>query len=207
MSKQILKFMPSKMGKKKGWCLQNCRLGFGIKSGKFASAKADMEWQRRNGKLHNLPLPSDVSVPVYCDTTSKYEHVVVWHNGKIYEDGYIRTQGIKGLKIFGWGEYCDGQKVIEYSEQKQAVSQNSKRQFLPTRGYWKFGDLDSRVGLMAHFLRNTFPSYSSQLALGNYFGVNLQRSVKEFQRRTGLEVDGNVGPKTYAMLKKYGFKY
>ena len=30
--------------------------------------------------------------------------------------------------------------------------------------------------------------------------------LKEFQKRTGLEADGNVGPITLKKLKEYGFK-
>ena len=56
------------MGTKKGWCLQNCRLAYGFKVGKYASAKADMEWQRVNGVLHDIStLPNNVIVPVYLD--------------------------------------------------------------------------------------------------------------------------------------------
>ena len=66
------------MGKKKGWCLQNCRLVFGFKVGKFASAKVDMESQRKNGTLHPMnEMPTNVVVPVYVDTASKYKHVII----------------------------------------------------------------------------------------------------------------------------------
>ena len=47
----------------------------------------------------------------------------------------------------------------------------------------------------------TFPAYTSKNALGD------QASIKEFQKRTGLEQDGCVGPITLKMLVKYGFKY
>ena len=35
----------------------------------------------------------------------------------------------------------------------------------------------------------------------------IRDSITEFQKRTGLYPDGCTGPKTYEMLKKYGFKY
>lgn len=79
--------------------------------------------------------------------------------------------------------------------------------FLPPRGYWKYGDTDKRIGEVASFMYKTFPAYTDKSALGNYFGKNLLKSIKEFQKRTGLEPDGNIGPKTYNMLQKYGFKY
>ena len=78
---QVKAFNPSKMGTRKGYCLMNCRLGFGIPSGTYPSAKADMEAQRRNGTLHTGAIPTNVAVPVYIDSTSKYEHVIVADHG------------------------------------------------------------------------------------------------------------------------------
>lgn len=86
-----------------------------------------------------------------------------------------------------------------------AVSTSASK-FLPSRGYFKPGDNSANVGKIASFMRKAFPSYTSQAALGNYFGPNLTKSIKEFQKRTGLEPDGCIGPKTLNMLKKYGFK-
>lgn len=80
--------------------------------------------------------------------------------------------------------------------------------FLPPKGYWGPGDTSPKVGQIASFMRKTFPAYSPASVLGNYYGKNLTASIKEFQRRTKLTpTDGCVGPKTLAMLRKYGFKY
>ena len=88
MYDQTLNFNPRKMGTRPGWCLMNCRLGFGIQRGCFPSAKADMESQKKNKTLHDIKtLPTNCAVPVYCDTVSQYEHVVVCDHGTWYEDG------------------------------------------------------------------------------------------------------------------------
>lgn len=84
---------------------------------------------------------------------------------------------------------------------------SSSSNFLGKRGYLKYGDSGENVGKIASFMYKTFPSYTKKAALGNYFGKNLLASIKEFQRRTGLEADGNIGPLTLKMLVKYGFKY
>lgn len=186
------------MGKRKGWCLQNVRLAFGIPVGKFASAKLDMESQRKNGTLHTMnTLPENVSVPVYVDTTSKYEHVILSEKGVFYEDGKMIARN-KYSKFFGWGEYCDGVRVVK---------QTLLKTFLPAKGYWAFGDTDERVGFLADFMYATFPKYTSRKALGNYYGKNIKAAITEFQKRTGLYPDGCVGKITYAKLKEYGFKY
>jgi hypothetical protein len=80
-----------------------------------------------------------------------------------------------------------------------------KKSFLPTRGYFKKGDISANVAKIAKFMRKTFPLYTSVAALGYYYGNNIIKSITEFQRRTGLEPDGCIGPKTLAMLEKYGF--
>lgn len=80
------------------------------------------------------------------------------------------------------------------------------QKFLPPRGYWKFGDIDPRVGEMSAWMRRTFPAYTPASATGKYFGPSLLKAVKEFQRRTGLLADGNVGPQTYAKMQSFGFK-
>lgn len=111
--KQVRNFDVSKMGTKQGWCLMNCRLGFGIDRGTYASAKDDMEAQKKEGTFHTTDLPSNVAVPVYFDTSSKYEHVMVDDHTKFYSDGkYVSS--LNGWKILGWGEKCDGQRVVEW---------------------------------------------------------------------------------------------
>lgn len=193
---QIKEFYPKEMGKKKGWCLQNCRLGFRIYTGKYASAKSAYEAAKKNGTLRAMnELPSNVSVPVYQSTTSKYGHVIVFNHGTYYSDGSI-VRKPKGL--LGWDIRMDGVDVVKVS---------AKKNFLPEKGYWKEGDCDERIGYLASFMRNKFPAYTSVKALGNYYGKNLKSSITQFQKRTGLYPDGCVGPKTYNMLKKYGFNY
>lgn len=78
--------------------------------------------------------------------------------------------------------------------------------FLPARGYWTTGDQDARIAKLAEFMFKTFPAYTPYAALGDYYGKNLAKAIKEFQRRTGLQTDGKTGPLTYDKLKQFGFK-
>ena len=193
---QYRNFNIKSMGKLKGYCLQNCRKGFGINTGKYASAKADMLAQKKNGTLHPFDtLPKNVAVPVYINTSSKYEHVEVCDKGVWYSDGK-KVSAPKASTVFGWGELCDGVRVVK------AVSAG----FLPTRGWWQEGDKDERIGKLASFMRKEFPAYTSRKALGDYFGKYLKKSIVQFQKNCGLYPDGCVGEKTYNKLKKYGFK-
>lgn len=79
--------------------------------------------------------------------------------------------------------------------------------FLPAKGYWGPGDKSNQIEQEAAFMRRVFPAYTPKAALGPVYGPNLTKSVKEFQRRTGLVQDGCTGPITYAKLQSFGFKY
>lgn len=99
--------------------------------------------------------------------------------------------------------------LIEYLNlQKKTVPTSTPKaeSFLPARGYFKKGDRHENVGKIASFMRKCFPSYTSEKALGNYYGNNLIKAVKEFQRRTGLKPDGYFGKQTLAKLETFGFK-
>ena len=193
---QIKNFYPKDMGTQKGWCLQNCRLGFHIYTGKYTSAKSAYEAAKKNGTLRMMDeLPFYISVPVYQQSTSKYGHVIVYDKGTYYSDGKV-VKDPKGL--LGWDIRMDGVDVVKYTTAKN---------FLPAKGYWGPGDSDPRINDLAVFMRQTFPAYTSAKALGDYYGKYITASIKEFQKRTGLYQDGCTGPKTYNKLKEYGFHY
>lgn len=187
------------MGKQKGYCLQNCRLVFGFKTGKLASAKVDAQSQIKAGTMHSMDtLPTNVVVPVYVKLSgSKYDHVIISWYGQFYSDGKkINRNTYKSY--YGWGECCDGRRVVKETKLKT---------FLPAKGYWQYGDIDDRIDYLTTFMYATFPAYCKRNILGNLFGKNCLKAIKEFQKRTGLYVDGIVGKNTYNKLKEYGFKY
>lgn len=145
-------------------------------------------------------------------------------NGKVIESTAAKYDGKKG-RIYrtyfkGNGTGCDGKRVtwtkwfkspnLTYENEvkpEPTKPSSSSDNFLGSRGYIKLGDRGSNVEKIANFMYKTFPAYTSKAALGNYYGPNIQKSIKEFQKRTGLEQDGCVGPITLKMLVKYGFKY
>ena len=107
--------------------------------------------------------------------------------------------------------YVDAEKISYKAPSNSSSSSTtkttqSKSSFLPAKGYFAKGDSSEKIGKIATFMRQKFPSYTDKKALGNQFGPYLFAAIKEFQRRTGLEADGNIGPITLAKLKSYGFK-
>lgn len=189
-------FYPKEMGTKKGWCLQNCRLGFRIYTPKYASAKKAMEAGKRNGTFHAGFPPANISVPVYTASASQYGHVIVSDKDQFYSDG--KKYKHSAFNVLGWDEMMDGTRVVRVA---------STKSFLPAKGYWGKYDIDERVGKLATFMRKTFPAYTSAKALGNLYGNYLSKSIAEFQKRTGIYSSGICDKTTYNELKKYGFNY
>ena len=93
---QTMLFNSANMGSTPGMCLQNCRKGFGIQSGTFPNARADWESQIAKGTLQ-----------------TGNGHVVVWDRGTVWEDGSVVPNGLTHYShIIGWGELCDGVRVV-----------------------------------------------------------------------------------------------
>lgn len=196
---QLKPFYPKDMGSKKGWCLLNVAKGFHAtpSANPSPSAKADMEVNKKKGTFHSgtKDLPTNCAVPVYIKTTSVYGHVEAYDKGVYYNDGKKTN---KPGTVLGWGEWCNGFQIVK---------KGTTKSFLPAKGYWCRYDKDDRVAELALFMRQKFPAYTSAKALGPVYGDNLWKSIKEFQKRTGLYPDGCTGPLTYKKLQSFGFKY
>lgn len=108
-----------------------------------------------------------------------------------------------GIKRLSGGDYIDPE---EWSKNEYTKPTKKSNSFLPKRGYFKKGDVSPNVGKIAFFMYHSFPTYTKKEALGNTYGNNLIKAVKEFQKRSGLEPDGYFGQLTLAELKKYGFE-
>lgn len=109
---QVKAFNLSKMGTKSGLCLQNVRLAYDIPA-KYASAKDAMLANKNAGTLHDIStVPKNCAVPVFTDTASVYEHVMVCDRGVYYSDGRKLTS-VAGIKFFGWGETLNGIRIVK----------------------------------------------------------------------------------------------
>ena len=192
---QTAPFYPKDMGKQKGWCLQNCRLGYHDYTPHYASAKAAMNAAKKNGTFHAGNPPSNIAVPVYISTSSANGHVCVCDRGTWYNDG-TKMKAMSG--VIGWDEMVDGMRVVK---------QTTGKSFLPAKGYWGRYDCDDRIACLARFMYKSFPKYTNKKALGPTYGDFLYKSIVQFQKNTGLYPDGYTGPRTYAELQKYGFHY
>lgn len=193
--KQVKNFNLSKMGTRKGWCLMNARLGFGISTGRFASAKADMESQRKNGTLHQGNPPAGISVPVYLDTSSPYEHVVVCSNGNYYSDGVLIS---KPKTSFGWGELCDGVRVVQWvGDNRKSIEEVAKEVIA---GKWGNGSAREKALGKAGYDFHTVQNYVNKLLTPKKKSVN-QIAKEVIQGKWG---NGYARKKA---LEKAGYNY
>lgn len=145
-------------------------------------------------------------IGVYIGDGLVVECTPVWKDGvqitacNRTKAGYNRRDWVKHGKL----------PYVEYETAKTPEKPVST--FLPARGYFKRGDSGEKVEKINEFWYKTFPGYATALkrtaknVRGEYFGENSEAWTKEFQRRTGLEADGCIGPITLAEMKKYGFK-
>lgn len=83
--------------------------------------------------------------------------------------------------------------------------------YLPQRGYFKKGDSGIEIEIISSFLAINFMGIEDKIGikiesmLGDTFGVNLEKWVKEFQRMMNLKIDGCIGSVTLNKMKEYGF--
>lgn len=131
-------------------------------------------------------------------TAAKFDGV----HGKIYKTYFKGNH--KGYKRATWTHWFKSPN-LNY-DNAPVPSVETTTSFFGNKGYFSYGDMSDNIAKIADFMYKVFPAYTNKKALGNYYGPYIQASIKEFQRRTGLETDGCIGPITLNELKKYGFK-
>lgn len=124
-------------------------------------------------------------------------------NGKWVSNGYCMKPEEVMFIDRDFTTILDTNKLVFKDKPKEECTDNN---FLGNKGYFILGDTHENIGKIGNFMYKTFPAYTSKKALGNYYGKYIQASIKEFQKRAGLESDGNVGPITLEKLKEFGFK-
>lgn len=146
--------------------------------------------------------------------TANHLHIVVGNADRGCGNGLIQNSNGKWVS----NGYCMKPEEVMYIDKEfsnvvdmgglsfqDKPKEEHNSSFLGEKGWLGLGDVSDSVGKIASFMRKNFPAYTSEKALGNYYGQYIKSSITEFQKRTRLEADGNVGPITLAELKKYGF--
>ena len=110
---QLVSFDLSKMGMEKMFSLRNARLGFGIPA-RHATAHQAMQENIEKRSLYPLStIPKNCSVPIFetDKSNSPYGNVIVFHEGKFYQDGKALKRKPGGTYM--WGEYLNGVHILK----------------------------------------------------------------------------------------------
>lgn len=165
--KQVKPFNPSAGGTKKGYCLQNVRLGYGV-GPKYNTATEAWNHTEQHADRN---IPSGVDVPLYykyVDSNGNEGHVNVrladgrvWSDGTIYANLDDYTSKHSAVTYLGWGESVNGTRVIEYASDPAPQPQSQHTVFLPSSvDRWRLYDVNTfpKVGNEKAFLRpSQFP--------------------------------------------------
>lgn len=131
---------------------------------------------------------------------------VIVCSGSNYSGTYFYTRRfLPGYAWPGTGLIFQGFIYLPEDEPEPEHSEDILN-YLPERGYFAPGDRNKKVEHIAEWFHKTFPLYAKEKVLGPYYGRYLKAAVAEFQRRTGLDPDGFIGPITLTEMSKYGFK-
>lgn len=195
---QVKQFNIKRMGKRPDWCLQNCREGFGITTGHFPSAKADLESQIKNGTLHSIKtLPSNCAVPVYLDTASRYEHVEVADHGVWYSDG-VKVKPT--TNVYGWGELCDGVRVVKWVDDKKRSIEEVANEVI--KGLWGNGDTRKKRLINAGYDYNKVQEKVNQI-----LGGKVKKKTNEEVAREVIQGKWGNGNERVQRLTNAGYNY
>ena len=146
------------------------------------------------------------------NATGNHFHFAVG-KGKYKGNGWVKNSKSKWVLTTTNGSYKPEQmffvdpKFTTLVKKTQGISfkELPVYDFFDGRAYFVKGNSHKNIGKVAKFMRNTFPIYTSKLALGNYYGKYLYNSIIEFKKRTGLPANDKIDEQTVSMLEKFGF--
>ena len=220
--KQKVGFDPKKMGTTPGMCLGNVRKGYGI-PGKYHDAKAAMLAARSHGKLHPMnTIPTNCAVPVFADTASVYEHVMVDYYGTMLSDGKV-VSNPQAFKYFGWSEELNDVQIVDYVEDPKPKKSNAESATEVIEGKW--GNAPERYTRLREAgydpaviqaMVNEMVKGDSNIRVGDrvlpktfkdYYGKTLKKTrdfyfVKQISGDRVVLVVDNVNGAVYAAVKK-----
>lgn len=148
------------------------------------------EYQDRGealGGMH-LPLPNQQAGAVGLAALQKRYGV---------RDGFRRYNGSGSAAE----RYAD-KAMLRYERARAALAGVTQAGAQPVGGLLLVEGLrdDPRVRQAQQRLKDNYRLYAGHLVVDGDFGPATRRAVEEFQRRSGLLVDGKIGPKTWAAL-------
>lgn len=139
---------------------------------------------------------------------------VIWEQhitSTVVEPGVRRKMADRGNPT---ANHYDHVHVWLFTGAYQAPSAPAPKPPASTTPVLKEGSTGGEVRKVQDFFRRVFPSYrhhvsvkrGAVISVDGHFGKQTEAWVIEFQERTSLKKDGEVGPATMAKLRKYGYR-
>lgn len=126
---------------------------------------------------------------LYKEATDNRHHVGIYCGNTIVVEAKGGKWGVITSNISAWDEWGELKNVDYSNEQKDGGDAMD----YPTL---RRGDTGEWVTKAQELLQNN----GSEIQADGIFGIGTQTAVKAFQRKNGLDSDGIIGPKTWAML-------
>lgn len=115
--------------------------------------------------------------------------------------------GFGTAHVIGHKEWAPGRKFDpSYDMGWQRSLITPTRPPTPARPVLQQGSTGDLVEQVQTFLRRVFPSYAGGLVADGDFGPATAAVVREFQRRSGLDADGVIGPASWTALERSGYR-
>lgn len=201
---------------KGNYCLNHTWNCYGRNYG-YADALA--AWRATTGRQTSLTPPA--GVPVYFSADYQpHGHVVISMGGGIVRSTDFPTYGLVGdvpltilisrwnLRYLGWAKNFCGDPIANVPG--SVVVTPAPTPVVTVKPTLRVGSTGALVKSLQNAFINYFPSYASPIVdhggADGVYGSYTALVVSEFQRRSGLFVDGICGAQTWTALDKSGIK-
>lgn len=175
----------------------------GLTLGQTPKVGACMVWEGKGSLAGHVAIVEQVISPT---------EIIKSESGWSFTKEYYRTENCKKGSDGRWGmgsNYTFKGFIYNPVEIKPTTDKIS----LPKRGYFTKGDKGKDVGKIDQWL---YEMYGNKKVLGDLYGSNTVKYVKEFQKWAkkqgtytgkGATIDGNIGSMTLSAMRKAGFPY
>lgn len=168
---------------------------------RFAGCGDGWKWFKKRELTSNIPEVGDLIFykPTRIGATSSHVGIVV----KVTSEYVYTVEGNAGYNTDGVYEMCrkrNSKSILGYAKvQYDSGKKKIKLPTLPTRTYFRKGDTGVNVKLLQELLNHI---NKDKLAVDGIIGNKTIASVKKFQRKHGLVSDGLFGKKSLAKAKE-----
>ena len=178
---------------------KDCGAKLGLKYYHGSNSSWNKDCSNKGDLRKGMVLP--VGAWVYTGTSSSKPHIGIYTGNGLVTEAAGTTQGVIQTKLHGgkWKFWGLGKGItFDFIPGKDVPIPEKET---PTQTYYPTLRRGAKGELVMQ-LQDLLSKDGSSLVIDGIFGPGTQSAVRAFQKKHGLEVDGIVGPKTWAELLK-----